>query len=229
MHLLVVFLCLLAEGHRSTSSSSANGATDLVETLFDYLLSLVRLTLPEPMSMNTSPKGLINVENAKIYGLSSATRSCPVDLKVGSTSTADYFNGTLCIDLKDFFKVDAIFQINTIFYDFGPNPATLQLFDFKVNLDFTVTLPKIYHENSRALLKLDGAPIVEISRLEFIPPPDADGDDAFNFFTDLTGIISAGPIGGYIEMRIAQAIRMALEQVNKSVQKNVANLAKLGG
>lgn len=180
------------------------------------------------MSMNKSPEGLINVENASIYGLSNASRGCPIELKVNSTPAADYLNGILCIDLKDFFKVDAIFQISTFFYDLGPNPATLQLFDFEVRLNLTLTLPKVYQENSRALLKLDGTPTVELSRLKFTPPPDADTDNAFHIFTDLAGILSAGPIGGYVEMRIAEAIQKALERVNESIQKNVAKLSNLG-
>ncbi|VDK38612.1 unnamed protein product [Taenia asiatica] len=179
--------------------------------------------------MNKSPKGMLNVENASIYGLSNALRGCPIELKVKSTSTADYIIGTLCIDLKDFLKVEAIFQISTFFYDWGPNPATLQLFDFKMRLNLSLTLPKIYEENSRALLKLDGTPVVELSRLNFIPPPDADTDDAFYFFTDLAGIFSAGPIGGYIEMRIAEAVQKTLKKLNESMQKNVAKLANPGG
>ncbi|KAH9287316.1 hypothetical protein ECG_01940 [Echinococcus granulosus] len=230
MHLLVaVFLCLLFGGRRASSSPPASDATDLVETLIDYLLNVLRLTLPEPMSMNKSPKGLISVENASIYGLNYASRGCPIALKVLSTPTADLISGTLCIDLKDFFKIDAIFKISTFFYDSDPNPATLQLFDFIVRLNVTLTLPKIYQEESGALLKLDGTPTVEMSSLKFIPPPNADTHDTFNFITDLVGTLSAGPIGGYIEMRMAEAVQKALGQINKSMQKSVAKFVNPSG
>ncbi|VDM17613.1 unnamed protein product [Hydatigera taeniaeformis] len=227
--LAAIFLCLLAEGHWVTSSSRPNDASDLIEALFDYLLSLLRFMLPEPLTMNKSPKGMINVENASIYGLSNATRGCPMDLNVYSTPAADHISGILCIDLKNFFKIDAIFQISTFFYDSNPNPSTLQLFNFKVRLNLTLTLPKIYQENSGALIKLDGIPTVEISRLKFIQPPDADISDDFDFLTDLAGTLSAGPLGGYIEMRIGEAIQKALKELNKSLEKNVAKLAKPRG
>ncbi|VDO03414.1 unnamed protein product [Rodentolepis nana] len=197
-----------------------------VNTFIDYLLSLIRLIAPEPMKMNESPYNLIVVKNASIYGLREVIRSCPVKLTTYSTPEDDYINFILCLDLKNYFKVDGLFQITTLLYDTDFTPAILQLFNFIVNFNLTLTLPKTYQNTTEALLHLDGIPRVEISRLQFSAPPNVDERTAFGFLSDLTNLLSSGPLGGYIEAKIGSTIRRTIQLVNQEMQKTVGKFVK---
>ncbi|VDL60114.1 unnamed protein product [Hymenolepis diminuta] len=202
--------------HKKTSEADI-----FINTFIDYLLSLMRLILPEPMQMSKSPFNLINVENASIYGLRHVVRSCPVKLNTYSTPDNDYINCILCVDLKDYFKVDALFQISTLFYDTDFSPAILQLYNFTINFNLTLTLPKVYQNTTESLLHLDGTPKVEISRLKFLPSPNADEGTAFSVLSELTSLLSFGPFGGYIEAKMGSSIRKTIKRVNEKMQKSV--------
>lgn len=198
-----------------------NEADIFINTFIDYLISLMRLILPEPMKMDKAPYTFINVENASVYGLRHIVRSCPVKLNTYSTPDNDYINCILCVDLKDYFKVDALFQISTLLYDTEFSPAILQLFNFTINFNLTLTLPKVYKNTTEALLHLDGTPKVEISRLKFLPSPNADEGTTFSVLSELTSLLSFGPFGGYIESKIGSSIRKVIKRVNEKMQKSV--------
>lgn len=192
-----------------------------VNTFIDYLLSLLRLVLPDPMAMNESSKQLITLKNASIYGLRHIERSRPAVLNAYSTPDNDYINCLLTLDLKDHFKVDGFFQISTFLFDSEFSPAILQLFDFIIGLNLTLTLPKAYDNTSEALVRLDGIPTVKISRLKFTSPSEAEEESIFGFLTYITSLLSSGPLGGYIEGTIGRGIRKATERLNEKMQKTV--------
>nr|CDS34018.1 conserved hypothetical protein [Hymenolepis microstoma] len=224
---LEVYAFLLIAGIANGSSligEKTKEADIFVNTFIDYFISLMRMAIPEPIQMNKSPNNLITLKNASIYGLRHVIRSCPVKLNTYSTPENDYINCILCMDLKDYFKVDGLFQISTFLYDTEFTPAILQLFNFTVNFNLTLTLPKVYQNTTEALLHLDGTPRVEVSRLQFTSPPDVDEGTAFGFLSDLTNILSSGPFGGYIEAQIGKSIRNAIKIVNQKMQKTVEKL-----
>ena len=210
------------------SPATSNDASLLVEAFVDYVLNLLPLILPDPLPMNKSPKGLINVENAKIYGLSHINRSCPVTLNVYSTPTDHHVNTILCIDLKDNLKIDALFKLSTMLYDSDLKPGILHLFNFTMSLNLTLNLPRTYNETSEALFQLDGIPTVEMSKLEFLPPQNESNQGLFGFLMDFTSFISSGPLGGYIEKKIGEAIQKAIKQTNQKMQKSVKKFINRG-
>ncbi|KAM3183041.1 hypothetical protein ACTXT7_011151 [Hymenolepis weldensis] len=230
MRALEVYALLIIAGIANTSPTmheKTNEADIFINTFIDYLLSLLRLILPEPMKMNKSPSNFINIENASIHGLRHVVRSCPVKLNTYSTPDNDYINCILCVDLKDYFKIDALFQISTLLYDTEFSPAILQLFNFTIKFNLTLTLPKVYKNTTEALLHLDGTPKVEISRLKFLPSPNADEGTTFSILSELTSFLSLGPFGGYIEAKMGSSIRKTIKHVNEKMQKSVGKLVNM--
>ncbi|KAM7540427.1 hypothetical protein Aperf_G00000024606 [Anoplocephala perfoliata] len=192
-----------------------------VDTFVDYLLSLLRLFLPNAMTYEESEERLITVRNASVYGLRHIERGGPTVLKLYSTPDNDYINCLLSLDLKNYIKVDGFFQISTFLFDSGFSPAIMQLFDFIVEVNLTLTLPKIYAKAYEALLQFDGVPNVEMSKLNFTQPTNAEEESKFGFMSFVTGFLSGGPLGGIIEAKIARSISLVIKGLNEKLQETV--------
>ncbi|KAM7540351.1 hypothetical protein Aperf_G00000024621 [Anoplocephala perfoliata] len=223
----LVFMVLIITGVRTTALNNTtqqppldNDGDIFVDTFVDYLLSLLRSFIPDAITLDKSPGHVVSIRNATVYGLRHIERGGPTVLNGHSTPDNDYINCVLSLDLKNYLKVEGLFQITTYLYDSGFSPATLQLFDFIVGVNLTLTLPRIYENTSEALLQFDGVPKVDISRLQFTTSEDEEGS-MFSILGYMTSLLSSGPLGEYLESKIGHGVSLAIKRLNNKMQETV--------
>lgn len=153
--------------------------------------------------------------------------SCPVKLNTYSTLDNDHIICILCEEMKDYFKVDGLFQISTFFHDIEFNPAILQLSNFTLNFTLTLMLPKVYQNTTEAQFHLDGTSKVEISRLKFSPLPNANERTMSSLMSEPVSLLSPGLFGGYSEAKIGCSIGKTIKRVNEKMQKSLGKIVNL--
>ncbi|KAM7540411.1 hypothetical protein Aperf_G00000024628 [Anoplocephala perfoliata] len=219
MILIIIGVRITALEHSTQQQPLDTGGDIFVDTFIDHLISLLRLFLPDELTLDESPLELIIVRNATVYGLRHIERGGPTVLKAYSTPDNDYINCILTLSLKDYFKVDGFFQISM--YDSKYRPATMELFGFIVEINLTLTLPKTYKETSELLLHFDGVANVEIERLDFTKSSKAKEEPIFDLLTSLTSSISSGTFRGFVESKIARCINLTIKRLNNRLQERI--------
>ncbi|VDD83650.1 unnamed protein product [Mesocestoides corti] len=202
----------------------------LIETFLDYLLATMRLILPEPLYMNKSPEGMLNLRNASIHGLSYARRNCPIDLNVFSTDDSHHISGNFCLTFEDHFNISALIQITSLLYDSDFEPAVVHFHDLNVRVNLTLKIPKKYNAVG-ALVDLQGKPIIEMRGFN-LTAVNGDNDDevsdGFSILSTLGSVMSMGPLGGYIEFRMANSVQKAIKILNAKLQDKIDDVVNRG-
>lgn len=191
-----------------------------LEAFADFLLSTVGMLLPDPFFLNQSPgNGLINVRNASIYGLSQLKRSGPLNVDFFSSAQNHHLSVMLCADLEDHFKADGLVQISTFFYETPYEPAVLSISGFKVNLNLTLLLPRIFDELADARVTLEGIPEVTSRVVTLtINGVEENGTIASSALADIINAMSSGPFGPFVDSKIAKSIKEAISRLSKKIQ-----------